>query len=502
MTNGLVPSADAMTAYANTLDLFDAVVATDGDREAFVDGDRRITFGEWAEAADAVSAWLAARGVGHGDVVGIHLPSSIDYAIAYQAVMRRGAITSGMNPRLGAGETDHILRASGASVVFSDTLPGGVSTTQLRDIQTGSGRVGRPDLSLTDTVAIVWTSGTTGYPKGAVFDHGCLQAMTAGAGPLSQLGDRRLSPLPFAHIGYMTRVWDELWHRITTIIVPTPWTAAGALELIARERVTVGQGVPAQWQMMLNHPSIAELDTSSLRLVGTGAARVPPELVLALKARFGCEVVVRYASTEACLATGTKVTDPVEVIANSVGKPGAGVELKLVDADGAPVARGDVGTVCLRSRAMMRGYWNDPERTQEAFDADGFLVTGDLGFLDDADDLHLAGRRTEMYIRGGYNVYPIEVENCLGAHPDVVKVAVLGASAPVLGEIGVAFVVTRPGAELTLDALRSYVKTNLADYKAPDALVIVDDIPLTSMSKVDKKALVPAALDAATRWQR
>ncbi len=507
-----LPSAPFSGDYATLLDLFDVVVEQCGDVEAFVDGDRRVTFAEWARAADGVASRLAAMGVGVDDVVGISMPSSIEYAIAYQAVLRVGAIASGMNPKLGRAETVHIIERSTPKVIITDADPTGeLAAVPLlwRDDMIAAYDDGpftqRPTRVDTDTVAIVWTSGTTGKPKGAMFDHACLRAMSRAAGPLSSVGDRRLSPLPFAHVGYMTRVWDELMYVITTIICPTPWTAAGALQLIERERVTVGQGVPAQWQMMLAHPDLATTDVSSLRIVSSGAARVPPEMVDAMRDRFRCPVVVRYTSTEACVSTGTSLDDPDDVICNTVGTPGSGVEMELRadEGRGAVVATGDVGTVCLRSRAMMRGYWREPELTAAAIDDYGWLLTGDLGWCDERGDLHLAGRSTEMYIRGGYNVYPIEVENTLGQHDAVDRVAVLGTEAPVLGEIGVAFVVPAdPSAPPTLDELRQWCLDRLASYKAPDALVLIDELPLTAMSKVDKRALAPQAAAAEKEWER
>jgi acyl-CoA synthetase (AMP-forming)/AMP-acid ligase II len=506
-----LPDAPITGNFVGVVDLFDAAVAQAGELEAFVDGDRRITFADWGRAADGVATRMASMGIGKGDIVGISLPSSIDYAIAFQAILRLGAITSGMNPRLGVSETAHILECSKPKLIVTNadaSLMGEVplmSTDELADAAGDPVFASRPSVVETDPIAIVWTSGTTGKPKGAVFDHACLRAMAAAAGPLSKVGDRRLSPLPFAHIGYMTRVWDELMHVITTIVCPTPWTAAGALALIGNERVTVGQGVPAQWQMVLSHPDLADTDVSSLRIVSTGAARVPPEMVDAMRDTFGCPVVVRYTSTEACVSTGTALDDPDDVICNTVGKPGAGVELELRadDGRGSVVPTGDVGTVCLRSRAMMRGYWQEPELTAASIDENGWLLTGDLGFLDDRGDLHLAGRSTEMYIRGGYNVYPIEVENCIGLHAGVARVAVLGAAAPVLGEIGVAFVVPADSAAPpTLAELREWCNATLSTYKAPDALVIIDELPLTAMSKIDKRALAPAAAEAEKAWER
>jgi acyl-CoA synthetase (AMP-forming)/AMP-acid ligase II len=491
-------------------ELFDAVVEQAADVEAFVDGDRRITFGELARAADGVATRYAALGVGPGDVVGVRLPSSIDYAIAYHAAIRLGAVTSGMNPRLGVAETAHILAKSRPRVVVTDDeVDVGhahrLTVAELGEATSEPAFTARPHLSDTDVVALVWTSGTTGKPKGAVFDHACMRAMTRAAWPLSQVGDRRISPLPFAHVGYMTRVWDELTHVITTVITPSPWSAAAALRLIGDERITVGQGVPAQWQMMLAHPDLATTDTSSLRIVSTGAARVPPELVAAMRRTFHAPVVVRYTSTEACVSTGTSLDDPDDVVCNTVGTPGPGIEMELrgEDGRGPVVPNGEVGTVCLRSRAMMRGYWEEPELTAAAIDPDGWLLTGDLGFLDQRGNLHLAGRSTEMYIRGGYNIYPVEIENCLGGHDQVDKVALVGTPAPTLGEIGVAFVVpSDPSDPPGLESLRAFCKANLADYKAPDCLVVVDELPLTAMSKVDKRALAPAAAEAEKAWER
>jgi acyl-CoA synthetase (AMP-forming)/AMP-acid ligase II len=503
-----LPERPLAGPFATLPDLFDAVLEQSGEIEAFVDGSRRITFAEWSRAADGVATRLAAMGVGPGDIVGIRLPSSIDYAVAYQACIRLGAITSGMNPRLGTAETAHILEKSSPRVVVTDDALEGVrllTTAELAEAAADAPFTSRPAMADTDPVAIVWTSGTTGKPKGAVFDHACMRAMARAAGPLSQVGDRRISPLPFAHVGYMTRVWDELMHVITTVITPSPWTAAEAIRLLADERVTVGQGVPAQWQMILAHPDLATADTSALRIVSSGAARVPPELVTALEQQFGAPMVVRYTSTEACVSTGTALGDPPEVVCTTVGTPGDGVEMELRadEGRGAVVPTGEVGTVCLRSRAIMRGYWQEPELTAEAIDPEGWLLTGDLGYLDERGDLHLAGRSTEMYIRGGYNIYPIELENCIGTHDLVDKVALVGTPAPVLGEIGVAFVVPVAGAEPpTLDELRAWCKANLADYKAPDCLVLVDELPLTAMSKIDKRALAPAAAEAEKAWER
>ena len=452
-------------------------------------------------------------GVGPGDIVGIRLPSSIDYAIAYQAVIRLGAVTSGMNPRLGVAETAHILAKSTPKVVVTDDTTildsaEGVTPLTLAELAEAAGDdpfTARPPPSTPTR----WPSSGRAAPPASPRAP-CSTTPACGPWPPPPGRSHRSATAasrrcPFAHVGYMTRVWDELMHVITTIITPSPWTPAAAIRLMADERVTVGQGVPAQWQMILAHPDLPAADLSALRIVSSGAARVPPEMVAAMHETFGCPMVVRYTSTEACVSTGTSLDDPDDVVCTTVGTPGAGVEMELRadEGRGPVVPRGEVGTVCLRSRAMMRGYWLEPELTAAAIDPDGWLLTGDLGYLDERGDLHLAGRSTEMYIRGGYNIYPVEIENCMGGHAKVDRVAVCGTAAPVLGEIGVAFVVPADAADPpTLDELRAWCKADLADYKAPDCLVLVDELPLTAMSKIDKRALAPAAAEAEKAWER
>jgi acyl-CoA synthetase (AMP-forming)/AMP-acid ligase II len=410
-------------SFSNTVELLAAAATADPDREAFVDGERRISFAGWHRAADGVAAVMADRGVARGEVVCLLLPPSIDYAVCYQAAMRLGAIASGLNPRLGPAERSSILGRTEPSLVVGDeelvaaalaALPAGVvhPPALLRQQLAGAEAADplparrRPALRGDDPVAIVWTSGTTGEPKGAVFDHDNLAAMAPGAGPLSAPGDRRLSPLPFAHVGYMTRMWDEISNLITTVVVPSPWRAADALHVIEDEGVTVAQGVPAQWSLMLAHPAAASTDFSSLRVAATGAASATPGLIRQMRLRLGCPVIVRYASTEASLATGSHPGDSDEVVASTVGRPSAGVELQLVDDRGRPVAAGSVGTVRLRSGAVMRRYWRDPDQTATVLSPDGWLSTGDLGVVDDAGNLTLVGRRSEMFIRGATTSIP------------------------------------------------------------------------------------------------
>jgi acyl-CoA synthetase (AMP-forming)/AMP-acid ligase II len=515
------------------LDRHDTVVSVlreaarvNADLEAYVEpaGEqerRALTFGQWDRAAEGVAGYLARRGVTKGDVVCLLLPSCIDYAVLYAALQRLGAITSGINPRMGAAEVASIVERTSPVLIVVDseaaTPPGGpggdlVGRAEVAAEWSGAPPERRPDLAGSDPVAVVWTSGTTGRPKGAVFDHANLAAVARGTDVLSQPGDRRLSPLPFAHVGYMTRSWDEIAHGVTTVITPTPWRADDAVRIMERERVTVAQGVPTQWALMLACDELGQADLSSLRVAGTGAARMTAALVGEVRQRFGVPVVVRYTSTEASLGTGTSLASPDEEVATTVGRPVSGVELAVVDDDGCAVAAGSVGRVQLRSPAVMRGYWGrgpgrgralrallDHEATRSVLSADGWLTTGDFGLITPEGNLQLSGRAHERYIRGGYNVYPAEVEEALAMHVSVARAAVVGVPDHVLGEIGVAVVVAAEGATPDLVELRAHCADRLSDYKAPDALVVVDELPLTPMMKVDPVRLEALAAGAAEK---
>ena len=509
----------------STIDaVLDRAAQINGEVEAYVEpsvdgGPRRsVTFAEWRRAADVTAALLAQHGVRCDDMVCLVLPPSIAFAILYQGAVRLGAITTGINPRMGASERQSIFdRMRPALTVIEDGAidPGPAAGLVLRlsevtDVPMRPAPT-RPQRSSTDPVAVVWTSGTTGLPKGALFDHEALRAVASGTDVLSQPGDRRLSPLPFSHVSYVTRAWDEIANGITTIISPAPWRAETTLAAMVAEDVTVAQGVPTQWALLMEHEELSAAHLPHLRLAGTGAARMAPTQVRALCDRLGVPVVVRYTSTETSLGTGTRPGDADETVALSVGRPVPGVEMVVVDEGGREVAVGEVGRVRLRSGAVMRGYVGtrahlgrgvppplDPVLTAAVRDADGWITTGDFGVLDEAGNLSLVGRDNELYQRGGYNVYPAEVEQAIDGLHGVGQVAVVAGPDPVLGEVGVAFVVAALGeAPPDLAAVRARVTAQLADYKAPDVVIALDALPVTAMGKIDKLALVPAAAAAA-----
>jgi acyl-CoA synthetase (AMP-forming)/AMP-acid ligase II len=492
------PTPPLVGRHETMSEAMDAAVAAFGDREAYVDGARRISFAEWIGAADGVAAELAARGVHPGDVVAIALPPSIEYAIAYAAIVRRGAVASGLNLRLGPREVVAICACALPVLAFVDErapltgLPDGIESLSRAEVAAAARRAPLPPRRgrSSDPVVIIWTSGTTGVPKGAWFDHDNLRAAVTTAGVMGAPFDRRLVPTPFAHAGYMAKLWEQLAWGMALVISPTPWTAADTVRILATERITVAGGVPTQWAKLLEEPELDTVDTGALRIGVVATAPAPPELVERVTARLGCALVVRYAMTESPSITGTEPGDPPDVSYRTVGRPQPGVEIELRDEDGVAVRAGTVGRVHVRSACVMRGYWNAPELTVDALDADRWLRSGDLGYLDPEGNLVLVGRAGDLYIRGGYNVYPLEVEHVLAEHPAVAEASVLGVPAPVIGEIGVAFVVPVAGCDApSLDELRAWSRARLADYKAPDRLVVLDALPRTPMAKVDKEAL-------------
>jgi len=484
------------------------VAQRDPEVEAFVQADgNRCTFAEWDRAADGISAAFAERGVTAGDVVALLLPSTIEYMICVQAAARLGAVASGINTRLGAAELGHLFAQARPQLTV-------VAADDERDLSPAAGTVvswptiasmvdapapslGR--LSDDQPLVLCWTGGTTGHPRGVWFDHRNLRAVATMTGVLSEPYDRRLSPIPFAHIGTMSKAWDEIARRITTVITPAQWTAPATLALIERERVTVGQGVPTQWELVLRDPAFATTGLSSLRLAGIGGSLVPPDLLQRMRAMLGVPIVNRYASTEAGgIISGTRPDDTDAVIVGTVGGAADGVELRVVDDTDAVVQTGSPGRVQVRSAAVMRGYWDDPDATAAAIDADGWLTVGDLGRLDADGNLELVGRVGDMYVRGGYNVYPIEVERRLAEHPDISEVAVVATEDDMWGEIGIAVIVP-VGNGPTLDDVRSWVTDELARYKAPERLVVLDAMPLTAVGKIDRRALATRAAKSDDR---
>src|SRR3984957_15475576 len=466
--------------------MLETAATVHGDIEAYVEPGGRITFADWVGRARCVAAQFADLGVGKGDVVVLWLPSGIDYATCYAAAAMIGAITAGLNPRLGRGEIESILQQADPALVVADERLGALPDTghpvlPRGSLSTDTSGSAPPPVELTrrDPVALIFTSGTTGAPKGAVYDADRLAACAAASGVMSAPYDRRLTSTPFAHAGYMFKLWDQLvWGR-TLVVAPTPWSAQGMLARRRDERVPVAGAVPTQWAKLLDVDGVSPQALPHLRIGVVATAPAPPELVRRVAESIGVPLVVRYAMTECPTICGTEPNDVPEVQFRTVGRPAAGMDVRI----------GSDGGVEVSGSCVMRGYWRNPKLTAEVL-RDGWLRTGDIGVLGGDGNLALVGRRGHMYIRGGYNVHPSEVERTLASHTAVKHAVVVGRSAPVIGEIGVACVVPADAARPpTLAELRTHVADELADYKAPDELLIVDELPLTPMLKPDRLAL-------------
>lgn len=472
-----------------------------------------LSYAALDRAADETAATLASRGVSIGDVVALILPSGCEYAVAYVALARLGAITVGVNPVLATAERAAALKVVGPRLVLAtEELAVGINAGLVEIVKAAdspdevlaslrtSGAT-RPEVPYDPDrpLAIVLTSGTTGQPKGAVFAGRQLDAITrydlgvdglerwGGGGPM-------LAGTQFAHVGFMTKF---CWYVRTgaTLMLLDRWRATDVLDIVERTHMTVIGGVAPQIALMLRDPTFDSHDLSAVQALIVGGAPSSPALVDEARTRFGAAYSIRYSSTESGgVGTGTAFGAPDTEALQTVGRPRPGMDLEIRDDNDRPVAAGDIGEVCIRSGAVMSGYWNDPIATAAALRAE-WLHTGDLGLLDAVGCLHLVGRSKEMFIRGGYNVYPMEVEAVLGEHPLVAEVAVAPRPDPVMGEVGVAVVVSSDAAvPPTLEELRAFATDRLAKYKLPEDLVVVAALPLTPGHKLDRQALAQLAV--------
>ncbi|HBM55126.1 MAG TPA: AMP-dependent synthetase, partial [Acidimicrobiaceae bacterium] len=340
-----------------------------------------------------------------------------------------------------------------------------------------------------EPVCLCFTSGSTGRPKAAWFGGRQLLA-AADLDSGGAWGDGHLiAGTAMAHVGFMTKIPWQLAAG-ATIHVMDRWSAGEVLDLVDTHRMPAVNGVAAQIALMLRHPDFDDHDFSCVQAIVVGAGTSPPDLVREARQRFDAPYSNRYSSTESGgtgLATALDANDDEAL--HTVGRPRPGIAAEVRDPEGRALPVGDVGELWLHTPTAMSGYWRDPERTADAL-VDGWLRTGDLAHVDDRGCFRLTGRTGEMFIRGGYNVHPQEVEAALGTHPAVAQVAVVPRDDDVMGEVGVAVVVpTDPAEPPSLDDLRSHGAAHLASYKLPEALRIVSELPLNSGDKVDRRRL-------------
>ncbi|MCW2549258.1 MAG: AMP-dependent synthetase and ligase [Mycobacterium sp.] len=485
-----------------------------GQRTALVHNGRVLTYAEVDRMTDELAAGLAKRGVRAGQLVGLVLPNGIEYVLAFTALARLDAVTTGLNPRYTAAERAKVLERAAPSLLIVEPdkvgeIPAGIAVLECPlglaapDIWAHVRLAGQAagndsdDLSLPETV--VFTSGTTGLPKGALFTGRQIAAIAQfDSGGAWGTGGAQLIATGLPHIGFMTKLAGYLQLGATLHILDR-WRAADALRVLATERVPYIGGVAAQISLLMHHPDFPGYDWSAVKGLIVGAGPSPAALVREAREKFGAGYSVRYSLTESGgVGTLTAFDAPESETLGSVGRPRPGTDLEIRDPESDEVLAADeVGRVCLRSPAVMAGYWRDPKGTSAALDPEGWLRTGDLGYIGSDGLLRITGRIGEMYIRGGYNVFPLEVEAVLLEHPAVASVAISARPSDVMGEIGVAVVVPRTDLPApTLDDLRAFAAERLAAYKLPEAMCLVDELPLTSMDKLDRRALSAIAAEA------
>ena len=494
------------------------------DDVAIADGDTVITTAELHARALAAARGLVACGVTRGTAVGIWAPNGWRWIVAALGAHTLGAIVVPINTRYKGAEAAHVLERSRARVLFTvDEFLGARYPAMLRDagvplpaLQTvvtfGPGEVSWDDFLAAgarvspDEVAriaatvtpddvgdIMFTSGTTGRPKAVPATHAQSLRVFADWGALVGLrrGDRYLVVAPFFHtFGYKAGWLAAL--QVGAVVHPQPqFDVEQVMARIAAERITVLPGPPTLYMSLLNHPARAAADLSSLRLAVTGAACVPVELVRRMRSDLGFDTVLTgYGLTETTgCATLCRDGDDAETVASTSGRAMPGVEVAVVDDAGQPLPAGTAGEVVVRGYNVMHGYVDDEAATAETVDRAGWLRTGDIGVLDERGYLRITDRKKDMFIVGGFNCYPAEIEAVLLQHPAIGQVAVVGAPDQRLGEIGVAFVVPRPGTTPSEAELVAWSRDRMANFKVPRRFEIVDALPLNASGKVLKHEL-------------
>jgi acyl-CoA synthetase (AMP-forming)/AMP-acid ligase II len=344
-----------------------------------------------------------------------------------------------------------------------------------------------------DLSDLLFTSGTTGAPKGVMTTHGQnLRAFRDWADVVGlRAGDRYLCVNPFFHsFGYKAGILAALMTG-ATLLPHAVFDADEVLTRIERDRISMVPGPPSLFQQLLANPSLAATDVSTLRLAVTGAAAIPVSLVEQMRDRLGFETVITgYGLTEACgIATMCRHDDDPETIANTSGRAIPGIEVEVVDDEGNELPRGEAGEVVVRGYNVMRGYFEQPEETKATIDPEGWLHTGDIAVMDDRGYVRITDRKKDMFIVGGFNAYPAEIEGIMSVHPAIAQVAVVGVPDARLGEVGLAYVVCRPGEALDADELIAWCRDEMANFKVPADVEFVDELPMNATGKVLKYEL-------------
>jgi HIP---CoA ligase len=495
--------------------------------EAVVDGSRRPTFAEVADSVERVERALVASGVQAGDRVAIWAPNGLDWIVTSFAVYGVGGVLVPINTRYKGEEAAGLLHEAGVrllftvtdflgtdyvqmiagleglegleeTVVMSGPAPAG-STPWTTFLDRGGAVAPEAVLAREQAVAaedpsdIIFTSGTTGLPKGAVLRHGAsvetYRQWSAGVGLLE--GDRMLVVYPFFHTAGLKSGVLAAFLRGTTLVPHAVFEVRSVVERVAEERISVLPGPPSIFQSILNHPDFASFPLATLRLSVTGAAVVPVELIARMKSELRLDTVITaYGLTETHgTVTICEQSDSIETIATTVGHPLDGLALRIVDDAANDRPTGEPGEVLVRGFNVMHEYFNAPEATAAALDPDGWLHTGDVGFLGDDGYLRIVDRKKDILIVGGFNVSAAEVESVILRRPDVAQVAVVAAPDERMGEVGAAFVVPRSGYQPDPVELIAWCREQMANFKAPRYVEVVEELPTTSTGKVQKPEL-------------
>ncbi len=504
------------------------------DAEALVDVDagRSWSFRDLAAAIDTAARSYIASGIEPGDRVALWAPNIGEWVVAALGVHAAGGVLVTVNTRFKGREAAYVLRSSGAKALvtvtdFLDTdymqlladavdpaadLPNLELTVVLRgdaprgasggaltwneflgravSVDTATADARAEAVSPDDTSDLLFTSGTTGSPKGVETTHAQNLRAFRDWGDVVGLtaGDRYLVVNPFFHaFGYKAGILAALMAG-ATILPHAVFDAEAVLARIPRDRITMLPGPPTLYQTILATPDLDRHDLSSLRLAVTGAAAIPVELIVQMREQLHFDTVITgYGLTEACgIATMCRHDDDPETIATTSGRAIPGVEVLVVDDEGDEVAGGEPGEVVIRGYNVMRGYFENPEATAEAIDDEGWLHTGDIGVMDDRGYLRITDRLKDMYVVGGFNAYPAEIEELILAHPSVAQVAVIGVPDERMGEVGMAFAVPVPGEDLNPDELVAWCREEMANYKVPRHVRVIDALPLNATGKVLK----------------
>jgi acyl-CoA synthetase (AMP-forming)/AMP-acid ligase II len=492
------------------------------DLIAIEDEGTRLSFAELQAASLEATRAFIASGVEPGDRVAIWAPNLPEWIVSALGVQGAGAALVPLNTRLKGVEAGAILRKSGARLLLTvgeflgtsyprllagEELPDLEATVCLRvdaegctpwaeflaradevgeDVATSRSRaVATHDLS-----DILFTSGTTGAPKGVMCEHGatlrCFEAWSGLAG--LREGDRYLVVNPFFHsFGYKAG-WLSALMRGATTLPHAVFDAAAVLERVERERVSVLPGPPTLYQSFLASPDRARFDLSSLRVAVTGAAAVPVELVRRMRDELGFETVLTaYGLTETTgMVSMCRAEDDAETIATTSGRAIPDVEVRCVDRDGKEVPRGEPGEVVVRGYNVMRGYFRDETATRETIDAEGWLHTGDIAVMDERGYLRITDRIKDMFIMGGFNCYPAEIENLMFSSGEFAQVAVIGVPDERMGEVAMAFVVPAPERQPTSESVVAWCREHMANYKVPRFVDVVNELPTNASGKVTK----------------